>query len=218
MAERKRCQGLNSKCFLVTYLVIVSFLLVLWFTRTGLLQKDLREIPTELQAYITSPPRQINEYAATLNEKQVLTNSIFGDKWTIVYFSHANCVPSCFPAFKKLAAFQSAHASQDIKVIIINLDSDDSKRGKLAELLRQNSLDFPILEVEKPVLEILTKVFVSLYLTTEFTDGTYQIEQQHDLFLVDPKSRVYAVFDDKTSSAIIHNNFVSLRQFYAKSE
>ena len=55
MAERKRCQGLNSKCFLVTYLVIVSFLLILWFTRSGLIQEDLRVIPAELSAYITSP-------------------------------------------------------------------------------------------------------------------------------------------------------------------
>ena len=218
MAERKRCQGLNSKCFLLTYLVIVIFLLVLWFTGTDLNQQESRVIPGALHAYITSPPRQINDVQVALSKKRVLTNIYFGGKWTLVYFSHEQCIPTCLSAFNKLAAFQSSYASDDVGVVVIDLDSDINARGKLADLLKQNNFNFPIINAEKAVIENLSKTFIALYLTTNFTDGTHRIEQQHNLFLVDPKRRIYAVFDEKLSSTVVNDGFVSLRYFYAKSE
>lgn len=218
MAERKRCQGLNSKCFLVTYLLIVGFLLVLWFTGSGLEQEDLREIPAELQPYIASPPRPIDIVQVTLNQKRVLTNILLEDKWTMVYFSHEQCAPICLSAFNKLAEFQSSYASHDVNVLVIDLESEASAKGKLTPLLEKNNFNFPVIQAEQSVIEKLTKTFIALYLTTYFSDGTYQIEQEHNLFLVDPKSRVYAVFDENSSSTTIENRFVSLRYFYAKSE
>jgi cytochrome oxidase Cu insertion factor (SCO1/SenC/PrrC family) len=219
MAERKRCQGLNSKCFLVTYLVIVSFLLILWFTRSGLLQEDLRVIPAELSAYITSPSRPIDKVDIILNGKQVLTNNVFGEKWTMVYFSHLNCLPACLQVFNKLAAFQSAYASQDVSVLLISLDTESSALGKLAQGLDEKGFNFQVLEAEdEAVIERLAKTFIALYLKTHLSDGSYQIEQEHHLFLVDPKSRVYAVFDEKTPASIIESSFSAMRGFYAKSE
>jgi cytochrome oxidase Cu insertion factor (SCO1/SenC/PrrC family) len=218
MAERKPCQGLNSKCFLVTYLVIVVFLLILWFNRTDLLQEDLRVIPAELQAYIISPPRPISEEEAILNNKQVLTINLFKDNWTLVYFSHANCLPSCLTGLNKLATFQSAYASKDVGTLLIDLDSDVHARGKLDQLLQYQNFNFPVLEAEEAVIEGLAKTFIALYLKSDLGGGYYQIEQEHKLFLVDPKSRVYAVFDEQTPALTIDNSFAELRSFYAKSE
>jgi cytochrome oxidase Cu insertion factor (SCO1/SenC/PrrC family) len=219
MAERKQCQGLNSKCFLVTYLVIVIFLLILWFTRSGLIQQDLRVIPTELSPYITSPPRQIDDVQLLLKGKQVLTSKVFGEKWTMVYFSHFNCLPGCLPVFKKLAAFRSAYASQYVSVLLIGLDTETSALGKLAQGLDEKGFSFQVLEAEsEAAIERIAKTFVALYLKTDLSDGSYQIEQEHHLFLVDPKSRVYAVFDQQTPTSIIERIFPAMRGFYAKSE
>jgi cytochrome oxidase Cu insertion factor (SCO1/SenC/PrrC family) len=218
MADRKRCQGLNSKCFLFTYLVIVGFLLVLWFNRTGLMHEDSRVIPAALQSYITSPPRPIEADISYSKGKQALTNEVFDDRWTLVYFSHANCLPACLKSFEKLAAFQSAFANYDVGVATIDLDSEENQRGKLASLVAQTGFKFPIIEAESAVIEALAKTFIALYLRTDFTNGHYQIEQEHHLFLVDPKSRVYAVFDEKVPSAEIKDSFTQLRQFYAITE
>ena len=218
MADRKRCQGLNSKCFLFTYLVIVGFLLVLWFNRTGLVHEDQRVIPAQLQSTIASPPREISDVLVGLNGKQVLTNRVFNDRWTLVYFSHANCLPECVKPYEKLASFQSAFASHDVGVAVIDLDSEENQRGNLAKLVAQKGFEFPIIEAETNVIEALAKTFIALYLRTGFANGECQIEQEHYLFLVDPKSRVYAVFDDEDTSAQIKDIFTQSRQFYAKSE
>jgi len=219
MADRKRCQGLNSKCFLFTYLVIVGFLLVLWFNRTGLVHEEQRVIPAQLQSTIAFPPREISDVLIGLNEKQVLTNSAFNDRWTLFYFSHANCLPKCVKPYEKLASFQSAFASHDVVgVAVIDLDSEENQRGTLAKLVAQEGFKFPIIEAETNVIEALAKTFIALYLRTDFANGEYQIEQEHHLFLVDPKSGVYAVFDDQDTSAEIMDTFTQLRQFYAKSE
>jgi cytochrome oxidase Cu insertion factor (SCO1/SenC/PrrC family) len=219
MAERKRCQGLNSKCFLVTYLVIVSFLLILWFTRSGLIQEDLRVIPAELSAYITSPPRHVDDIQVAYNGKRALTHNVFNEKWTMVYFSHLNCLPACLQVFNKLAVFQSAYASQDVSVLLISLDTEASAIGKLAQGLDEKGFNFQVLESEnEAVIERLAKTFVALYLKTDLSNGGYQIEQEHHLFLVDPQSRVYAVFDEQTTTSIIESSFPAIRGFYAKSE
>lgn len=218
MAERKRCQGLNSKCFLVTYLLIVGFLLVLWFNRTDLLEEDLREIPPALDAYLISPPKAIELLPLTLNSKQVLTSDLFNDKWTLVYFSHGRCLPACLSAFEKLASFQTAYANLDIDVLLINVDTGVEAEEELAALLQQYHFHFSILAAEEKVIAQLSKRFIALYLRTDFNDGSYLIEQEHTLFLVDPKSRVYAAFPEQILGAEIESTFASLRSFYAKSE
>ena len=58
----KRCKGLNSKCFLFSYLMIVGFLLVLWLNRLPLIHDDQREIPVDMQDYLESPPRSLSVF------------------------------------------------------------------------------------------------------------------------------------------------------------
>ena len=143
---------------------------------------------------------------------------LFKDRWTLVYFSHENCLPECVKPYEKLASFQSAFASHDVGVAVIDLDSKEKQHGKLAKLVAQKNFKFPIIEAEETVIDALSKTFIALYLKTDLTGGYYQIEQEHHLFLVDPKSRVYAVFDEALSATKINNTFTQLRQFYAKSE
>ncbi|MBT3505755.1 MAG: hypothetical protein HN475_08335 [Piscirickettsiaceae bacterium] len=137
----------------------------------------------------------------------------------MVYFSHLNCLPACLQVFNKLAVFQSAYASQDVSVLLISLDTEASAIGKLAQGLDEKGFNFQVLESEnEAVIERLAKTFVALYLKTDLSNGGYQIEQEHHLFLVDPQSRVYAVFDEQTTTSIIESSFPAIRGFYAKSE
>jgi len=124
---------------------------------------------------------------------------LFKDRWTLVYFSHANCLPECVEPFEKLAKFQSAFASNDVAVAVIDLDSEQNQRGNLAKLVAQKNFKFPIIEAEEAVIDALSKTFIALYLRTDLAGGYYQIEQEHHLFLVDPKNRVYAVFDERVT-------------------
>lgn len=214
----KRCQGLNSKCFLLTYLVIVSFLLILWLNGLPLVDEDLRAIPVDLQAYIASPARAIDNTLLKLKEELVLTSEQYKDKWTLVYFSHANCFPGCVATLIKMTEFDAAYATQDVKTMIIDLDSEANAKGKMAQQLRNKGFKIAVADGSKVDIEALAKTFIALFLRTDFSHGSYQIEQKHMLFMVDPKARVYASFKPQTSSKTIKQTFAKLRAFYAQTE
>lgn len=219
MAERKNCQGLNSKCFLITYLAVVGFLLLLWSNGSLFTQQEYREIPKSLSPYIISPPKDINADINSDNEKLVLTSLLSEGSWTWVYFSHANCFDSCSESYKKLSAIRAAYANNDIKIVIVDLDGEVSARGKLAKVLNEQGYDYDVIESQyEESVEAIAQQFEALFLRTNYDDGSYLLEQQHDIFLVDPKGRVYARFNDQTSAAEMKNSFVAIRQFYATSE
>lgn len=219
MAERKNCQGLNSKCFLITYLAVVGFLLLLWSNGSLFTQQEYREIPKSLAPYIISPPKELKVDADDENEKSVLTSSPFEGSWVWVYFSHANCSDSCSESYKKLSAIRAAYANNDIKIVIIDLDGEATARGKLAKVLNEQGYDYEVVESQsEESVEAIAQQFEALFLRTNYDDGSYLLEQQHDIFLVDPKARVYARFNDQTSASEMKNSFVDIRQFYAKSE
>lgn len=214
----KRCQGVNSKCFLFTYLVIVSFLLILWFNRLPLVHEELREIPTDLQAYIASPARTIDDVLVGYKGKLALTSSLYKEKWTLVYFSHANCFPSCDATLIKMAEFAAAYATQDVKTMILDLDSETNTKGSMAQQLKQKGFIITVADASSTDITALAKTFTALFLRTDFSDSSYQIEQEHTLFIVDPKARVYASFNEQTSSKTIKQTFTKLRAFYAQTE
>jgi hypothetical protein len=67
------------------------------------------------------------------------------------------------------------------------------------------------------MLEMLTEAFAFLSLRTDFADH-YQLEQQHSIFLTDPKGRAYARFEPPYTSLQIQAEFIRLRDFYARTE
>jgi len=215
----KSCQGLNSKCFLVTYLVIVGLLLTFWFNKTGLDYEELRSIPLDLKPAITSPPRSLEPLDGDYKQERALTSIRGGSHWKLVYFSHANCFPGCEKALKKVNQFQVAFGSKEVSTAIIGLDSEPKAQGKLASELVRRGYDFTVYESENEAfINELTRTFIALFLRTDFSDGQYQIEQKHDLFLLDPKGRVYAEFNEEVPFSQIQLQFVKIRQFYARTE
>tara|TARA_R110002111_G_scaffold151506_3_gene218166 strand:- start:222 stop:872 length:651 start_codon:yes stop_codon:yes gene_type:complete len=214
----KSCQGLNSKCFLIAYLVIVSFLLILWLTRQPLIYEDTRDIPVELQTYLRSPPQLIVPVNVKHNNEWALTSRWLDDKWTLVYFTHGHCFPRCNNTLNKMLAFQAAYASQDVQLLLIDIDSTDTAQGQLRQALQQSGINISVAEGDEKVITSLAQAFIALYLKTDYSDGSYEIEQEHNLFIVDPKSRVYATFKESVSSLTINQAFLQLRSFYAQTE
>lgn len=214
----KRCKGLNSKCFLITYLMIVGFLLVLWMTRLPLINEDKREIPLEIEAYITSPARPLPKIELNTDNKLILNNAWFDDKWTFVYFSHSHCLPDCEPALQAMKNIQATFANADFQFLVIGIDTEHETADDLRVFLEQQKLDFKVATGSTNIIDALASSFIALFLTTDYSDGSYQIEQEHHLFVVDPKGRLYATLKPPFNSAIIQSTILKLRHFYAKSE
>jgi len=214
----KRCKGLNSKCFLFTYLIIVSFLLVLWLNRLPLMHEDSRDIPPNLQDTISSPVTHLPSFSLEIEKRLALTNSWFEDKWSFVYFTHGQCLPQCLPSLQNLSELQASYANADFQFLTVGLDSQHETADELAEFLLSQGFEFTSATANTEEIDKLSKAFIALYLQTDFSDGSYQIEQEHHIFLVDPKGRVYARFKPPYSSASISEQFLKLRHFYAKTE
>jgi cytochrome oxidase Cu insertion factor (SCO1/SenC/PrrC family) len=184
--------------------------------RLPVMHKDTREIPEGLQSYLESPPRTLPEFVLETKNKLALTPEWFHNKWSIVYFTHSNCLPACEPSLEELKSLQSAFANVDFQFLTIGLDSQHEAADNLSQFLMVQGYHFTVATGSEKVIEKLSKIFIALYLQTDFTDGSYQIEQEHHLFVVDPKGRVYATFRppfDDTAS-----RFRTLRTFYAKTE
>ena len=215
----KRCKGLNSMCFLFTYLMIVGFLLVLWMNRLPLINDDQRVIPTELADYLESPPRHLPAFSMITKEKLALTNDWLEDKWTFVYFSHSHCMPDCRIPLDTMKLLKSAFASADFEFLLIGFDVEHEAADKLAEFLEASNYDFTAASASIiDDVDNLARTFRALFLQTDFTDGSYQLEQEHNVFLVDPKGRVYATFRRPYSAESIKKQFLKARRFYAKTE
>ena len=214
----KQCKGLNSKCFLFTYLIIVGFLLVLWMNRLPLMHEDSREIPLDMQAYLESPPRSISSFSLLTNNKLTLTNDWFDGKWSWVYFGHGNCLPECQTSLERMNDLHAAFANNDFQFLVVGLDYEHESADDLADFLHSRQFDLTAATGSEVEIEQLARVFVALFLKTDFYDGSYQIEQEHHLFVVDPKGRVYATFRPPYTTASLTAQFLKLRYFYAQSE
>jgi len=214
----KRCKGLNSKCFLFTYLIIVSFLLVLWLNRLPLMHEDSRDIPIDMQTYISSPSLPLPSFLLETNGKLALTNNWFYGKWSFVYFTHGHCLPKCQPSLKTMSELQASFANSDFQFLTIGLDSQHETADELDLFLKSQTFEFTTATAKSEEIDLLSRAFIALYLQTSFSDGSYQIEQEHHIFLVDPKGRIYARFIPPYSSMSISAQFLKLRHFYAKTE
>ncbi|PHS30699.1 MAG: photosynthetic protein synthase I [Methylophaga sp.] len=211
-----RCKGFNSKCFLITYLIIVGFIIVLWMNRLPLMQKDTRVIPESLQSYLESPPRPLPKLVLETENKLALTTQWFGGKWNVVYFTHSNCLPDCQPSLAEMKNLQITFANTDFQFLAIGLDAQHETAGNLSQFLISQGYDFTVAVGSEKEIDKLSKIFIALFLQTDYTDGSYQIEQEHHLFVVDPKGRIYATFRPPFSS--VSSQFFALRRFYAKTE
>tara|TARA_R110002049_G_scaffold37043_3_gene117207 strand:- start:4967 stop:5617 length:651 start_codon:yes stop_codon:yes gene_type:complete len=214
----KRCKGFNSKCFLITYLMIVGFLLVLWMNRLPLMNEEQREIPVAMQNYIASPARPLPEFSLNTDNNLALTNNWFDGKWSLVYFSHSHCMPDCLPALEAMKHIQSSFSNVDFQFLVIGIDTEHETADTLRGFLYKKDLDFKVATASAEIIEELASTFVALFLQTDYAGGRYQIEQEHHLFVVDPKGRVYATFKPPFNNAFIQSKFLKLRYFYARTE
>jgi cytochrome oxidase Cu insertion factor (SCO1/SenC/PrrC family) len=184
--------------------------------RLPLGHEETRSIPSSLSPYLASPPVPISTLDLNVNGMPTGT-AYFQDKWTFVYFSHLGCLPSCQPSLSSLVKLKNAYANPDIQVVVVGIEEKETAE-QLLTFLESQGLSIPVITGSQSVIDQLAKDMIALFLKTDYADGSYLIEQEHHLFLVDPKSRLYATFKQSGSASHIINLFPKIRLFYAKTE
>jgi cytochrome oxidase Cu insertion factor (SCO1/SenC/PrrC family) len=208
----RRLKNLNSKAFLLLYLFVVASLLLFWFVATQPAQKEYRDIPDEMRDVLFSPPLPLPQFLLQGNHQRVLTEQSLKGKWSWIYFYHPSCDSVCTPVLDVLNTLQTHYSQNDIQHIVINYDAAQNERVPSARYT-----PFTIYFAEQRMLDQLVQHFNFLYLRTDYASG-YSLEQQHSLFLIDPKGRLYARFEPPFSSVSLQQRFIEIRQFFARTE
>lgn len=208
-------KSFNSKGFLLLYLVAFASLLLAWLVQMEKPGADRRDIPVSLRSELVSPPRQIPQFLLRSTDNQVLTEQALRGKWSFIYFSHAGCLPHCEPVLAVLGNLKQMLTNREQQFVLINFDSEDS--GDMSSLLEQLDAELSVFSGDVSMLAMLMKTFGFLYLPAKQAQGK-SIEQQHSIFLIDPRGRLYARFEPPFSSLSIQQSFFQLRDFYARSE
>lgn len=201
----------NSKGFLLLYLAVFACLLAILVFQQRMTEKDEREIPAELAAFIVSPPGRLPQFLLYSTEREVLTDQSLRGKWSFIYFSQPDCTPECEVVFSVLDNLKQLSATNRRQFLVINFDSEQAT----ATIPAANGL--PVYSGDKSMLAKLEEAFAFLYLRTDFAEH-YQLEQQHSIFLTDPKGQVYARFEPPFTSLQLQQTFFQLRDFYARTE
>lgn len=208
-------KSFNSKGFLLLYLVVFAGMLLLWLSRQDSHGEETREIPDTLRTELVSPARQIPQFLLQSASGQVFTEQSLRGKWTFIYFTHPHCLPYCQPVLEVLSNLQTMLANAEQQFVVINFDT--ARAGQLSSLLASLDSDLTALHGQAPMQATISEAFEFLYLRENDGEAT-QIEQQHSLFLTDPKGRLYARFEPPYNSLSIQQQFFALRDFYARSE
>ncbi len=208
-------KSFNSKGFLLLYLVVFACLLLAWLFRVEQSQVDNRQIPASLDSLLRSPPAELSQFLLHSDTMQVLTEQSLRGQWTYVYFTHPACLPQCEAVLSVLHNLQQLSAQSETRFVLINFDSN--QEAHRPDWWLQNTPSLPLYSGKKEVISRLAEQFEFLYLKTALERG-YSLEQQHSIFLVDPKARVYARFEPPFSSPLIQQQFLAARDFYARSE
>jgi cytochrome oxidase Cu insertion factor (SCO1/SenC/PrrC family) len=208
-------KSFNSKGFLLLYLLVFAGMLLLWLSRLGDHGEENRNIPESLRAEIISPARPIPQFVLQSADRQVLTEQSLRGKWSFIYFTHPQCLPYCEPVLEVMENLQTLLAGADQQFVVINFDAE--RADELAALLASMDKTIPVFSGDTSMLTLLTEAFAFLYLREDNGAGA-EIEQQHSLFLTDPKGRLYARFEPPFTSLSLQQQFFALRDFYARSE
>ncbi|WP_438969631.1 SCO family protein [Methylophaga sp.] len=187
---------------------------MVWFSRLDIAQPETRKIPAALAPIITSPIRTIPQFLLHSSQEQVLTNQSLKQHWSFVYFTHPSCQPECEPILTVLKNLKQYFSMPEVQTLLINFDSQQN----IIHEQSGGAFPFPLYGAEQQSqIDALAESFGFLYLREQFKQG-YRLEQQHHIFLVDPKGRVYARFEPPFTSPLLQQRFLAIREFYARSE
>lgn len=208
-------KSFNSKGFLLLYLLVFASLLTVWLFRLEHKQVDKREIPPSLQAVLRSPPAALPQFLLYSSADKVLTDQSLRGKWSFVYFTHPTCLPQCEPVLAVLHNLKRLSTPAETQFLLINFDPRQATERP--GWWQNNTPSLPLYGGDKLMIDAVAEAFEFLHLRTPLTEG-YSLEQQHSIFLTDPKGRIYARFEPPYSSPLLQQQFIEIRSFYARSE
>lgn len=202
----------------VILFILLSSIAMIWniTSRPPSLQQDLIGV-------LRSQPKLIKSFNLMDHNGGAISEKIFKDKWSFVFFGYTSCPDICPTTLNVLNAVvdnlgttEDSHL-QRVQVIFISVDPERDTTAKLADYMNYFNKDFTGLSGDKKDIDDVVQQFGAGYMLEEETaPGQYEVGHTSAIFLVAPSSELVAAFSQPHNPATIASQYHGIRKYISE--
>ncbi len=129
--------------------------------------------------------------------EQAITNEVFNDQWSFVFFGYTYCPDVCPTTMSALNSFYQ-QLPEDFKsntqVILVSVDPERDTPEQLAQYSKAFHPEFIGATADHEALEPFTRSFGAVYYKVGEDSEDYLVDHTAKIFLVDPDGKRHAFF------------------------
>jgi protein SCO1/2 len=184
----------QSRLFSTTLATLAA--LVLLFS-IGALMMPKAPRSDETGTTVIKPPNTLDSFELRDQKNGVFNPARFAGHWSFVFFGYTRCPDVCPTALATLRQVHELAGGLDKKIqyVFVSVDPQRDTREILEKYTAYFNPEFLGVSGTPAELEKLAKTLGVYYRRTPTApDGTYEVDHSAAIFLVDPESRLHAVY------------------------
>lgn len=154
------------------------------------LSKEDKNTPQHFQTF--PAPRQLATFQLVNQDNQAVTNSVFDNKWTLLFLGYTFCpdvCPTTLAALNQIyPSLQNVKTSQTIQVVFISVDPQRDTPQRLHEYVNYFNPEFVALTGEHAQLFPLVRSLGLMYAMVDDTEQDYYlVDHSASIVLINPE-------------------------------
>ncbi|MEX2615458.1 MAG: SCO family protein [Alphaproteobacteria bacterium] len=208
-----------------TLLLVAALILIGGVAIAGsvVLQRD-GGIPDELADIALAAPVPIDAVSLADANGSVVVPATAREKWTLLALGFTHCPDVCPFMLGNLAEVENRMRerlgpAQQPQFVFLSVDPARDTPALLAEYVAFFSDDFVGLTGPKSEIDRITKQLSAFYrLGPKDSDGDYGVDHSAEIFLIDPKGRLFGKFQPPLDPDDTTTKFEKALRFFEQSE
>jgi protein SCO1/2 len=170
------------------------------------------EVPALEQATRFDVPRPLPDFTLVDQAGQQFRRERLRGHWTFVFFGFVNCPDVCPTTLATLAAVRSAladlPADERPAVMFVSVDPGRDTPELLGRYVAHFDAAFTAATGTREAIDALAKdLGIAVIIGPPADDGSYSVDHSAAVYLVDPKSRIAALFGAPHESGTIARDY-----------
>lgn len=146
---------------------------------------------------LAHPPRALTDFALTSHEGKSVRLSQWKGAPVLVFFGFTHCPSVCPTALHQLRELQQKHKNElgRTRIVIVSVDGERDTPQAMATWLAPISKEFiGLTGTPAAVRDIAAQFTAAFYKTPGQAPGTYLVEHNSQIFLIDGSGKLRATF------------------------
>ena len=207
-------QGSAKHLRLILGLAATALLLGLWFG-SALLQRPVQPL-TPSAATLLPEPRPLQAFQLTDSTGGPFTNDSLQGHWTLLSFGYTHCPDVCPTTLAMLEGVQRRLPADAPQVVFVSVDPERDTPSRLARYVQYFNPEFLGATGDHEALKGLTQPLGILYQRVEDQNSAlgYLVDHSAQIVLVDPQTRLHALFSPPHDPDKIAGDLQQIRAAY----